>query len=284
MLNIGIILLKFAVMYLAKKLRLMTFNIRNAQGDRNTRHDWINRKEKVLKVIQMYQPDIIGLQEVFLDQLEFLTVNLPEYQYVGVGRDDGKSEGEFNPIFYRGLDLEESGTFWLSDTPNYCSNTWGGLNRICTWIKFKGSIPVGYYNTHLEDSDQSIRLKSIPILFDQINLGSKERSIILVGDFNFHRFTKEYTLLQRFFRDTYDYGHKKQFNWCFTFHGFKGRKKSILSWRGRKLIDYIWVRGSISVLNIQLVYDNPGNIPNVFPSDHWPVLADVLIHGKENLD
>lgn len=273
----GIILLKFAVMYLAKKLRLMTFNIRNSRGDRTTRHDWKYRKEKVLKVIQIYQPDIIGLQEVFLDQLEYLTVNLPDYQYVGVGRDNGKSEGEFNPVFYRGLDLEESGTFWLSDTPNYCSNTWGGLNRICTWIKFTGSIPVDYYNTHLEDSNQSIRLKSIPVLFDHINLDG--RSVILGGDLNFRRFTQEYYLVQRYFRDTYNFGQKNQFNWCITFHGFRGRRRSFLSWRGRRLIDYLWIRGSISVLNIQLVYDNPGN-PNVYPSDHWPVLADILVNSN----
>ncbi len=259
----------------------MTFNIKNSRDFSNPKNIWFNRKDKVLKIIQKYKPDIIGLQEVYEDQLDFLSDNLPEYKYEGVGRDDGMQEGEFNPIFYRELEIQNSGTFWLSDTPDTCSNSWGGLFRICTWINFNNEIPFAVYNTHFENTKSSIRLKSIPVVVKEMEKNSPDRSIILTGDLNFRRNSKEYDTLSRIFCDAYEEDRNNSFNWAVTSHEFKGTKKSILSWKGRLIIDYIWLKGSINVQKTQIIHDNPEEPPEVFSSDHWPVISDISLYINE---
>lgn len=255
----------------------MTFNIKNSRDYSNPKNIWLNRKNKVLIIIKKYKPDIIGLQEVFEDQLKFLSDNLPDYEYEGVGRDDGIQEGEFNPIFYRGLEVKNSGTFWLSDTPDTYSNTWGGCFRICTWINFKDIIPFAVYNTHFEDTKSSIRLKSIPLLITKINDQSPNQPVILSGDLNFGRNSEEYRKLSQIFQDTHCKRHEKRGRWAVTSHGFKGKKRSIFSWNGRFIIDYVWVKGLVKVQDTQIIYDNPGENPSTYPSDHWPVFADLTL-------
>lgn len=253
----------------------MAFNIRNSKDDKNTKHDWQNRKNKVLDIVKAYKPDIIGMQEVFSDQLDFLMENLPEYKSVGVGRDDGKKKGDFSPILYRNLDIADSGTFWLSETPEICSNTWGGLNRICTWANFADDLNFAVYNTHFEHTKQEIRKKSILLLNNKINSLSVGKSVIILGDFNFSRSSHEYSMMKPFFKDAYV--SDKRFNFDITYHGFKGIKRSIFSWRGGKVVDYIWLKGKISVLSSVIVYDNPGSNKNTYASDHWPIMAEVII-------
>lgn len=256
----------------------MTFNIKNSRDFSNPKNIWVNRKIKVLKIIRKYNPDIIGLQEVYKDQLDFLSDNLPEYRYEGVGRNEGIQTGEFNPIFYRELKIQNSGTFWLSDTPDTCSNTWGGSFRICTWINFNYEIPFAVYNTHLENTKSTIRLKSIPVIIKEMEKNTSDRSIILTGDFNFKRNSKEYNEISKIFCDAYEEDRNNTFNWAVTSHEFKGTKKSILSWKGREVIDYIWLKGSFNVKETRIIHDNPGGSPEVFPSDHWPVMSDLSVY------
>jgi endonuclease/exonuclease/phosphatase family metal-dependent hydrolase len=251
----------------------MTFNIRNSKDDRNTKNDWQNRKKKVLDIVKAYNPDIIGMQEVFYDQLDYLLENLPEYRSIGVGRDDGKLEGEFSPILYRSLDIVDSGTFWLSETPEICSNTWGGLNRICTWAIFAGDINFAVFNTHLEDTKQEIRKKSIQLLNNIINRLFPDKSVVILGDFNFSRSSQEYSMMKTLFKDAYMI--EKLFSFHITYHGFKGIKRAIFSWRGGRVVDYIWLSGNIGVLKSDIIHDNPGNNKETYPSDHWPIIADL---------
>jgi len=249
----------------------MTFNIKNSRDMLNIKHRWKLHKKKVLSILQKYNPDVIALQEVFIEQLEYLTNNLPKYGYVGVGRDDGIRKGEYNPIFYRtSLDPDNYGTFWLSDTPEICSNTWGGLNRICTWINFKEK-SFTFYNTHFENRKDKLRLKSIPLLISQIEQQYLDMPVIVSGDFNFGKNSKEYSLMGQYFQDIYLYDQENRFKWAVTFHGFKGRTKCRFAWSGRKLIDYIWLKGDFKVLHRQIIHDNPR------ASDHWPVMADLVI-------
>ena len=254
----------------------MTFNIKNSRDFSNPKNIWSNRKDKVLSIIRKFNPDIIGLQEVYEDQLDYLCNNLPEYEYEGVGRDDGLREGEFSPIFYRKLKVKNGGTFWLSETPDTCSKTWGGLFRICTWINFENNLPFAVYNTHFEDTKTSIRLKSIPLVISRIKNQSPSQPVILCGDLNFGRNSKEYSKLSQHFRDTFCVQNNR-FRWAITSHGFTGKRKSFLSWDGRGIIDYIWIKGSIKVHDTRIIHDNPGEDPSIFPSDHWPVLSDLTL-------
>lgn len=110
----------------------------------------------MVKLIQHYEPTVLGLQEVLHRQLRYLDEALPEYRYVGVGRDDGKQAGEYSPIFYRtaSLKLVRTLTFWLSETPTEVSVGWdAALERICTMALFEDRAEKKrffVFNTHFD--------------------------------------------------------------------------------------------------------------------------------------
>ena len=176
------------------QLRVMTFNIRYS-GAKDGINIWDNRKELVSQLVKKYSPDLIGFQECKIDQLEFLKEHLHGYQYQAVGRDDGKLEGEMCPIFYRNMQAADTGTFWLSETPDVPSRSWSFINRICTWIRFETPRPFLMLNTHFALLSKA-RLKSIPLIQQRIHsalsyCGLKEIPVILLGDFNFNPQSKE---------------------------------------------------------------------------------------------
>ena len=128
-------------MYKDTMLRVMSFNIRNDNDGDKGLNSWKVRKDKVASVIRFHHTDIVGLQEVLKDQLEYLDSHLSEYDFIGVGRDDGEDAGEFVPIFYRKdrITLEDWGAFWLSETPEVKGSMgWdAACVRVTTWGKFK---------------------------------------------------------------------------------------------------------------------------------------------------
>ena len=83
-------------------------------------HGWPERKDDVIEVTRRNMPDVFGIQEAHIDWMNIFIKGMPEYDYVGVGRDDGKEEGEFSPVFYRRdkFDLLDKGWFWISETPD----------------------------------------------------------------------------------------------------------------------------------------------------------------------
>jgi endonuclease/exonuclease/phosphatase family metal-dependent hydrolase len=121
-------------------LRVMTFNIRY-DNPRDGENVWPNRREKVASMIRLHGADIAGLQEALKNQIDELAKLLPAYDWIGVGRNDGKDAGEFTPIFFRRdrVELVEKNTFWLSETPQTAgSRSWdAALPRIVTWAKFR---------------------------------------------------------------------------------------------------------------------------------------------------
>ena len=259
------------------KLRVMSFNIKNSRSHEGTVFSWDHRKEKIIQIINHYKPDIIGLQEVFADQLEYLADHLnPEYSYQGVGRDNGAGEGEFCPIFYKGLICNQSGTFWYSDTPEECSNTWQMyLPRICTWINFKDSI--GFYNTHLDDRDPNARKRSLELLIQQVDEYSPDSKIVIVGDLNCSHNSREIKVLKKKLLNSYWEKNKSIFNCSVTYHGFTGKKRSFLALNGRRIIDYILVSKKTRIIGSKLLYHNVGGHQESYPSDHWPLLTDLEI-------
>ncbi len=262
------------------QLRVMSFNIKNSRSDKGTIYSWDNRKEKVIQSIQFYKPDIIGLQEVFEEQLEYLAEQLsPQYSYRGVGRDDGVTEGEFCPIFYKGLSCSQSDTFWYSDTPGKCSNTWEMyLPRICTWINFKGYI--AFYNTHLDDRDPIARERSFKLLLQQMDKTTPNSDIVVVGDLNCSHNSQEMNVLKEYLVNSYWKKNKSLWNQSISYHGFTGKKRSLLAFNGGRVIDHIMVSKNIDVVDSQLLYHNVGGHPKSYPSDHWPILTDLEFKQK----
>ncbi|MBX3358079.1 MAG: endonuclease/exonuclease/phosphatase family protein [Phycisphaeraceae bacterium] len=188
-------------------LTVMTFNIRYANaGDGENR--WERRRDLVAGVVERHSPDVLGLQEALKPQLDELVERAGVYTVVGVGRDDGKESGEFSPILVRSNRFEvlESGTFWLSETPEKPGSvSWGNtVTRICTWARLAErtpSCPVGepgqpmnvapprpvfwVFNTHLDHQSQSSREKGAELIAARIGArGHGEEPVILMGDFN----------------------------------------------------------------------------------------------------
>ncbi len=121
------------------QLRVMSFNIRYGSADDGD-NSWPKRREMVFHVIRDYEPDVLGLQEALKFQVDEIMETVEGYELIGVGREDGKSEGEYSCILYRKdrFDVSHEGTFWLSSRPtDPGSITWGNAcTRICTWARF----------------------------------------------------------------------------------------------------------------------------------------------------
>ena len=159
----------------AQEIKLITYNIRlNTQAD--DVNAWPLRKEKFGNLLNQYNANIWCFQEVLHKQLIDLKAMLPEYSYIGVGRDDGKESGEYSPIFYKNslYQLVSSGTFWLSPTPNVvASKGWdAAITRICSWAQLedKTTHKVFFvFNTHFDHIGKKARKESAKLIFATMN-------------------------------------------------------------------------------------------------------------------
>ncbi len=174
------------------EIRVITFNIRyDNKGDGEDR--WEKRRDNVVAFLRDQHADVIGLQEALDHQVQFLVSSLPEMGMLGVGRDDGKTKGEYAAVLYRKDRWlpSESGNFWFSDTPEIvASKSWGNnIVRICTWARFtpvKTDDKGGFYlyNLHLDHESQPSRERSAVLLLDRIGLRAHRDPVIITGDFN----------------------------------------------------------------------------------------------------
>lgn len=260
------------------RLRVMTYNLRYAND--NPGEEWSIRKDKVISIIQLANPDILGVQEALKIQLDDLANKLKNYEVIGVGRDDGKNAGEFSAILFNKekLNVIKQNTFWLSETPDIPSKGWdAALPRICTWAKFnfKGSEKSFYlFNTHFDHIGIQARNNSAQLLLRKIeDLNSK---VILTGDFNSNDTSDVYKILTGlkssnnnfFLVDTRKISQNGCYGSNLTFNDFG---KSIIE---GNIIDFIFVTKGITVINH---YTLGEKIDNYYPSDHNPVIVDLVI-------
>ena len=139
----------------ADPIRAMTFNIRLdiASDGANA---WPHRRQMVAALIRHEAPDLLGTQEVIVHQKEYLEAQFPDYTFVGVGRDDGEKAGEFSPLAWRNdrFEMLDSGTFWLSPTPEVPSKGWdAALPRVATWAllrDLRSGRMIRVLNTHFD--------------------------------------------------------------------------------------------------------------------------------------
>ena len=175
------------------EIKVMSYNIRLSSGTEkaDSIYHWQHRKEASLNLMHEENPTVFGLQEACPDQMDYMVENLPEYGYIGVGRDDGKRKGEFMSIFYKKEEVEliDGGTFWLSETPDEVSKGWdAACFRTCTWALLKkkdtGKKFV-YMNTHLDHKGKVAREESIKLIVaraEQITGG--KLPVFITADFN----------------------------------------------------------------------------------------------------
>jgi len=247
----------------------MTYNIRYANN--NPGEEWDLRKENLAKVMLNQNPDIFGVQEALLSQVEFLSEKFTNYKQIGVGRDDGIKEGEFSTLYVSDrYNILNNGTFWLSETPDTSSFGWdASYKRVATWAiiidkKLKDSLFV--MNTHLDNEGIVARNESVKLLLIKIEELSINLPIILLGDFNFTSEFEGYkTLVNSGLLKDAQFETANNYGTNITFNGFDNNITS-----GDK-IDYIFVSDKIKVINHSIIDEQ---IDSKYPSDHMPVAID----------
>lgn len=263
-------------------VRLLCFNIRYGTARDGANH-WRQRQDLVTRLIRDQRSDVIGLQEALRSQIDHITETVKGYGEIGVGRDDGRTRGEYCAILYRQarLAVAESGTFWLSDRPEKVGSiTWNNAcTRICTWARLidKASGLAFYvFNLHLDHVSQPSRVKSAVLVAERIARRTHPDPFVVMGDFN----VGEDNPAMRYLKgqaqptgvnpietplvDTFRVLHA-QATEVGTFNGFKGRRT------GNK-IDYILAPANAQVIEsaiIQTAYNGR------YPSDHFPVSATL---------
>lgn len=261
----------FAISTQAQTLKAMTYNIRMSNKGDGPNY-WENRKDEMIHQIQFYEPDIFGIQEGLPDQTDYLDRALTKYAYIGVGRDDGKSAGEFSAVFYKKDDFKllQSGTFWLSETPEKPSKGWdAALPRICTYGLFqakKGGKKFWFFNTHFDHIGTEARVNSMKLILAKIQeFNTKNLPVVLTGDFNITPDEAPVQAMKTQLSDARDVA-KVVFGPNATFNGFKFDETPT------KRIDYLAVNSQFSVLKYAVLTDS---YDQKYISDHFAVFCEL---------
>jgi endonuclease/exonuclease/phosphatase family metal-dependent hydrolase len=253
------------------ELVVMTYNLRYASE--NPPNAWPDRRPIMKEVLHQYRPDVMGTQEGVFTQLKELHSDLPDYEWIGLGRNGG-SRSEFMAVFYRPerLDPLEYDHFWLSDTPDVMgSSTWGNSNRrMVTWVRFKdreSGREFYFWNTHLDHQIQTAREKSATLIRGRIEALDTTLPIILVGDFNAVAGSNPvYEILtgNDFLQDTWKLARERRNESYNTFNSFREARQNA------QRIDWILIRGQATVRATEIVTFSKDS---QYPSDHFPVVA-----------
>ena len=234
---------------------------------------WSLRKNRLSQLLMDYDPSIFGIQEGLLNQVEWIDSTLRNYNYIGVGRDDGKGKGEFCAIYFDTTRYEvmESSTFWLSDTPNKVSVGWdAALERICTYGLFKKKMSgkmVWVFNAHFDHVGGIARKKSSELILKTIKeVNTQSLPVVLMGDFNSNPDSDPIKIFKNNLEDALEISSTRLKGPNGTFNGFD--KRHPLNNR----IDYIFVKG-MKVISYRHIDDRLSNNRHI--SDHLPVMISV---------
>ena len=261
-----------------QSIAVMTYNIRY-DNPNDGENRWNNRKDFLTDQIKFYEPDFLGTQEGLAHQISYLESTLSQYNYIGVGRNDGKAEGEFTAVFYnwKKFNLIENSTFWLSETPDIPSKGWdASLNRICTYGLFENTTTkekVWILNTHFDHRGVLARSNSTKLIVEKIKELNKENyPVIFMGDLNLEPESEAIQYLSKQLNDTKTANSKIAFGPTGTYNGFNFDKPVT------RRIDYIFVsKRNIEVVKYAVLSDSKDLR---YPSDHLPVYAEINL--KEN--
>lgn len=287
----------FTVSFLlnAQSINIATYNLRNDNsGDVKNGNGWQQRLPYICDLIEYHDFDIFGTQEGLHHQLENMKEALPSFDYIGVGRDDGKDKGEYSAIFYKKdkFELLDSGNFWLSENTENPNLGWDAVCiRICSWGKFKDLVTgkdFYFFNLHTDHVGVKARREGAKLVLNKIKEIAGNTPTILTGDFNVDQRNESYALLNNseLLKDSYVLSPIKYAN-NGTFNAFDPNLKT------NSRIDHIFVTDSFDVSSYGILTDvywsevpesaeeiKSGNFPKEVslhkyrsrvPSDHYPV-------------
>ncbi|MCG7409666.1 endonuclease/exonuclease/phosphatase family protein [Paenibacillus sp. ACRRX] len=281
------------------EMRVMSFNIRNGQSEDYHVNGWGSRAKMVAGLIRFHRPDIAGLQEVLVNQVEDLQELLPEYAFVGVGREDGVRQGEFVSILYlkQRFDALVSGSFWLSEQPDQAGSMgWdAACTRVTTWVKLRDrrtDTEFVHLNTHFDHVGTLAVEQSAYLLRERAAHLAGAYPVIVTGDFNFTSNSTAYPILcgktgedDLHLKDAAEAAYYKHFGPSFTFHGFDTDEVAMQLFPEHRKdeqsqglefdspIDFIFVDEQVNVRCYGIIGDHHAG---QFPSDHFPIVADII--------
>ena len=260
-------------------VRVMTFNIRlNTSSD--SLNAWPYRKDRVASQILFHKVDLLGVQEALHDQMMDLQQRLPQYKYIGGGRDDGKTKGEYSAIFYdtTKLQLLSNDMFWLSETTTVAgSKGWdAAITRIVTWAKFKDkrSKKIFFaFNTHFDHIGKIARRESAKLVLQKVKEIAGSTPAVITGDFNATPTDEPILVIvdkndPLHLTDSKELSQTPHYGPTGTFNAFRSKENS------DQPIDYIFLKGNWNVLSHATISQTWGGR---FASDHFSVVAELLL-------
>ena len=298
-----VMLMAFSVS--AQDLVVGSYNIRNSNsGDTKNGNGWERRCPVICDQVEWVGFDVFGLQEVKHNQLEDMLAGLPDYDYEGVGRDDGKQAGEYSPILYKKERFKklEGGTFWISETPEKVGvKGWdAALPRICSYVHLQDKVTkkrFWFFNLHMDHIGVEARREGAKLIAKKITEMCGKEPAFVTGDFNVDQHNEAYrTIINTgVLEDSYELAEKK-FATTGTFNSFD----SNLFTESR--IDHIFVTEHVTVNNYAVLTDgywtpneksgksrkgeaapqeiNFSEHQHRCPSDHYPIAAKITFKKK----
>ena len=269
-------LLTFCVIHIslsAQDFIAGTFNIRY-QNPSDSGNLWTQRAPQVIALVRFHQFDIFGTQEGLINQLNDMQKGLPEYSFYGVGRDDGKTQGEHSAIFFKKerFKLLKNGDFWLSETPDQPSKGWDATccNRIASWVYLQDldtKKKFYFFNVHYDHQGMQARKESSKLMLRKIKEIARKEPVILTGDFNGDHASEWYQTLANsdLLKDTYKEVEHPYANNA-SFNGFKQQSDR------KEIIDHVFVTDNFKVNKWGILTDT---YHGKFPSDHFPILVEL---------
>ena len=250
---------------LREDVTIVSYNIRyfNNNADFGKCH-WYVRAKYVLKMIEKLSPDVLCLQEVHPPQYSFLKKHLAGYSSVIGYRENRGVHSEACPIFYNAarFTLLDSGTFWLSDTPDVQSKFEDSWHyRIASFAKLRdkdGSV-FTVFNTHPDYRIEEVRIRQLAVLADRVR--RTDGNVVVTGDFNAVKGETSLKPFEEMLKDSKDF---RGDVFGATFNGF-GEKPE--EW-----IDFIYLPKDCTLVDTGI---DKTLFDGIYPSDHYPIFAKV---------
>ena len=254
-----------------KELKVMSYNIRLGVANDGT-NSWQFRAPATPEMLEAQKPDVFGVQEAHDFQIAFMEEFCRNYKSVGVGRENGKKEGEHMSIFWnkKTVSLLKWGTFWLSETPEEPSLGWdAACKRTATWalMKDKKTGRKFYFvNTHLDHVGKQAQKNGLKLIVDRIaTINPQGYPMVLTGDFNIRPDNPALADLDKIMQSARKIAPKTDNR--NTFNGWSVKKTA-------EVIDYIYVSGFSACKEYRTVTEKYLERP--FVSDHYPIVARLV--------
>lgn len=279
-------------------MTIASYNLRfDNPADSLAGNGWRQRCPIIGSLIAFHDFDIFGTQEGKANQLSDLQILLPSYQYIGIGRIDGKNKGEFSAIFYKTekFNMVNSGNFWLSDNTETPNVGWDAkYPRICTWGEFEErstGFRFFFFNLHADHKGVEARKNTSRLVLEQIKAIADGAPTVLTGDFNetqhsdcYHTLAESGVVQDAYVTAKIRYAHSGTFNgFIFKPEDNPAVDPVFLTADGR--IDHIFLTPHFTVTCYGILGDTYRHLkPNAvsahdydtrFPSDHFPILVKI---------